>query len=148
MIAKPIAGSGRLRRARAQLEELLPTPALRDTYEEASASFEAGRLVRAMREMAGLTQQDLADRLAIKQPRISAIEAGRGRDGLTYALLKRIVVACGGRWGLPELLLGAMTEQQAKAVEMEAAVAPATEAADEAEAAEEAEDTSPRPFRY
>lgn len=128
MIAKPFAGSNRLSRTQPQLEELLPTPVLRETFEEASASLEAGRLVRSMREIAGLTQQGLADRLDIKQPRISAIEAGRGRDGLSYALLKRIVLACGGHWIVPNILLGAMTEAAAIA-----APAPRAEAAAEAE---------------
>jgi transcriptional regulator with XRE-family HTH domain len=146
MIARPFARNRMTNRTRPQLEELLPTPALRDAFEEASASLEAGRLVRSMREMAGLTQQGLADRLDIKQPRISAIEAGRGRDGLTYALLKRIVVACGGDWILPDALMAGMGGVAAQsALEGAAMAAPAS---DEAEAAEEAEAAPPRPARY
>lgn len=77
------------------LDELLPTPELRVAYEEASAALEAGRYVRALRKKAGLTQGALAARLSITQARISAIEAGAGRDGPSYGLLKRIMTACG-----------------------------------------------------
>jgi DNA-binding XRE family transcriptional regulator len=91
----------KLTRVQPKLEELLPTPTLRTTYEEVSAAFEAGQLVRALRKHARLSQVELAERLGVEQPRISAIEAGRGRDGPSYALLKRIVVACEIPWIIP-----------------------------------------------
>ena len=77
------------------LDELLPTPALREAYEEASAALEAGRLVRTVRTEAGLSQKMLAARLSITQARVSAIESGEGRDGPSYGLLRRIAAACG-----------------------------------------------------
>jgi DNA-binding XRE family transcriptional regulator len=84
-----------LLRVKPDLNKLLPTPELREAYEQASAAFEAGRFVRALRKEAHLTQEMLAERLAITQERVSAIEAGNGRDGPSYGLLKRIVEACG-----------------------------------------------------
>lgn len=91
----------KLTRVQPKLEELLPSPELRVTYEEVSAALEAGQLVRALRKHAQLSQVELAKRLGVEQPRISAIEAGRGRDGPSYALLKRIVVACEIPWIIP-----------------------------------------------
>jgi len=80
----------------ADVEDVFPTPALKAAYDEALASLEAGRYVANMREKAGLTQAELAKRLGISQARVSAIENGEGRDGPSYALLKRITAACGG----------------------------------------------------
>jgi DNA-binding XRE family transcriptional regulator len=94
----------KLDRVEPSLDELLPTPELHVAFEEASAAFEAGQLVRALREKAGLTQNALAERLNMSQPRVSAIEAGRGRDGPSYALLKRIVIACDAAWTIPSIL--------------------------------------------
>jgi DNA-binding XRE family transcriptional regulator len=89
-------------RIQPKLEDLLPTAELRVAYEEASAALEAGQLVRALRKHARLSQVELAERLGVEQPRISAIEAGRGRDGPSYALLKRIVLACEVPWFIPD----------------------------------------------
>jgi HTH-type transcriptional regulator / antitoxin HipB len=88
----------RARLVQPQLDELLNTPERRAAFEDASAALEAGRLVRALRERAGLTQTELAAKLGVKQPRVSAIEAGAGRDGPSYALLRRIAIACGVEW--------------------------------------------------
>ena len=93
-------------RVEPKLDELLSTPEQRLAFEEASAAHEAGRLVRALREHAGLSQVALASRLHISQPRVSAIEAGVGRDGPSYALLKRILIACDAHW-----IMGAMVER-------------------------------------
>jgi transcriptional regulator with XRE-family HTH domain len=90
-----MANEKQLHSVKPSLNELLPTLELREAYEEASAALEAGRLVRALRKRAGLTQQALAERLSMTQARVSAIEAGEGRDGPTYGLLKRIAAACG-----------------------------------------------------
>ena len=88
----------KLRRVKPSLDELLPDPESREAFEEASAALEAGRLVRAFRQQRGITQRELADCLSITQARISAIETGEGRDGPSYALLKRIARACGASW--------------------------------------------------
>lgn len=94
----------KLTRVQPKLEELLPASEQRVAFEEASAALEAGQLVRALRKQAGLSQVQLATRLGVEQPRVSAIEAGRGRDGPSYALLKRICVACDIPWFIPETL--------------------------------------------
>jgi ribosome-binding protein aMBF1 (putative translation factor) len=99
------AKSGSLDRVKPRLDELLPTQETRDAFDDASASLEAGRLIREMREHAGLSQTELAEKLRISQSRISAVETGGGRDGPSYALLRRIVIACGGRWETPNFLL-------------------------------------------
>ena len=102
-------------RVQPKLEDLLPTQELRVSFEEASAALEAGQLVRALRNKAGLSQVQLAERLGVEQPRISAIEAGRGRDGPSYALLKRITVACELPWLLPEAISKATAEKKVAA---------------------------------
>jgi transcriptional regulator with XRE-family HTH domain len=80
------------------LAVLLPTPETMELFQQAAAALEAGRLVRGWREAAGLTQQQLADRLRLTQARISAIEKGRGRDGPTYGLMQRLAAACAVGW--------------------------------------------------
>jgi DNA-binding XRE family transcriptional regulator len=86
------------------IADVLSTPQQRAAFADASAAFEAGRLVRTLREQAGLTQQQLAELLDVSQPRVSAIESGAGRDGPSYALLKRIAIACGVSWNPSALL--------------------------------------------
>ncbi len=91
-----------------KLEELLRTPEARERYEEASAALEAADLVRSFRaraigagETRGITQTELATRLGISQARVSEIESGRGRDGPSFALLRRIARTCGIDWPPP-----------------------------------------------
>jgi len=86
------------------LDELLPTAESRAVYDDASASLEAGRLVRDFRKRAGLTQSQLARKLDVSQARVCAIETGEGRDGPSYGLLKRIATACNAPWpGTPSM---------------------------------------------
>lgn len=87
--------------------------------EDASAALEAGRFVRMLREHAGLTQLELAARLDVSQPRVSAIEAGVGRDGPSYALLRRIVLACEARWNPFAMASVAAPQQRAHAAAAE-----------------------------
>jgi transcriptional regulator with XRE-family HTH domain len=47
----------------------------------------------------GISQADLAERTGLSQPRISQIENGDGRDGPTYAVIRKIALACGVDWG-------------------------------------------------
>jgi transcriptional regulator with XRE-family HTH domain len=104
-----------LARVRPSLDELLPDAALRSTYDQIAAGLEAGRLVRAARKRAGLSQQMLAARLEITQARVSAIEAGRGRDGPSYGLLKRVAAACGTSIVSFLELAGSLTEASSSA---------------------------------
>ena len=85
------------------LEDLLTTPKARAVYEETKAALEAGRLIRSFRETAGLSQGQLAQRIGVSQPRISAIENGEGRDGPSYALIKRIAAVCEVSWPIIEV---------------------------------------------
>ncbi|HTQ12271.1 MAG TPA: helix-turn-helix transcriptional regulator [Rhizomicrobium sp.] len=82
------------RRLEVKLEDLLTTPSARRAFDDANAALEAGDAVRSLRRAAGLTQMQLAEALDVTQARISAIENGEGRDGPSYALLKRIAAAC------------------------------------------------------
>jgi transcriptional regulator with XRE-family HTH domain len=91
----------KLYRVKPSLDELLPTPETRATFDEVGAALEAAQLVREFRKKAGLNQIDLAARLSISQARVSAIESGEGRDGPSYGLLKRIALACGISWPPP-----------------------------------------------
>jgi transcriptional regulator with XRE-family HTH domain len=88
------------------VDELLPDAASRARFEEVSAALEAADLVRRMRRRAlsvqgtaGISQEELARRTGLSQPRISQIESSAGRDGLSYAVLRRIAHACGIDWG-------------------------------------------------
>jgi transcriptional regulator with XRE-family HTH domain len=65
-----------------------------------SSAEEAATFIRQLRSNAGLTQHELARRLGISQPRVSAIERGIGSDGPTYGILRRIARACGVDWSL------------------------------------------------
>jgi len=101
---KIMANTRNLKFVRPKLKDVFSTGKQLLDFEDAAAALEAGRLVRALREQANLTQLELAKRLGVSQPRVSAIEAGVGRDGPSYALLKRIAIACGAQWNIPVML--------------------------------------------
>lgn len=89
------------------LEELLTTPEARAAFEAKSAALEAAELIRGFRRRAvaadgtvGISQDELARRIGTSQARVSQIENGEGRDGPSYALLRRIAFACGIDWTL------------------------------------------------
>jgi transcriptional regulator with XRE-family HTH domain len=67
----------------------------RESLETAESVREAARFVREMREHAGFTQGQLAEKLGVTQPRISEIERGNTPEGIGYALLRRVANACG-----------------------------------------------------
>lgn len=79
------------------VEELLrqSAPGTREAFERASDALEAAALIRDMRLLAGLSQTELAARLGVSPPRVSAIEKGDGPQGPTYALMKRVARVCG-----------------------------------------------------
>ncbi|MEQ9000121.1 MAG: XRE family transcriptional regulator [Coleofasciculus sp. B1-GNL1-01] len=68
---------------------------------EAKARITAGankireelKIIRTIREVAGLSQEELAERLEVKQPYISQLE---GRENITLNTLVGVVVALGG----------------------------------------------------
>ncbi len=57
------------------------------------ATIETGRLIRYYREQAGMSQQDLADRIGATQPAISRLEAGGVSPGMRT--MERIAEALG-----------------------------------------------------
>jgi DNA-binding XRE family transcriptional regulator len=76
-------------------------PRLRQAYEGALFAQEAARLVRLMRESAGLNQRELAERLGVTQPRVARLEKVTGGDGPSYAMIRRVAIACGVNWAPP-----------------------------------------------
>jgi len=54
----------------------------------------ADMLLNEIRKEAGLTQRDLADALAIKQPSLSKLET---QDDMQISTLRRIIAALGGK---------------------------------------------------
>lgn len=99
------AGKDALTARRPSLEELLPSRKLRLVFDETAAGFEAARFLRRVRESSGLKQGEVAKTLGISQARISAIESGEGRDGPSYALIRRYLTACGRDFSLEQGLL-------------------------------------------
>lgn len=57
------------------------------------AALEIGERIRAARQAAGLTQDELAARTGCKQGDLSNIERGKGRDGPSYRTLQTIATA-------------------------------------------------------
>jgi transcriptional regulator with XRE-family HTH domain len=77
------------------IDALYDTPEQMEMFHEASDAIEAAALIRRIRELIGITQVELAQRLGVSQPRMSYIEKGEGPNGPTYSILKRVVRACG-----------------------------------------------------
>lgn len=74
-------------------------PAFRDAYEAAADEFTAlAELLRA-RQLAGLTQADVAERMGVSQPVVARIEssAGSRKHAPSLATLRRYAEACGQR---------------------------------------------------
>ena len=76
-------------------EEALRDPEVRAAYEKRRLAFELGQQVRTMRERAGLTQEELADRIHSTQGTIARLEAG-GREP-AVSTLARIAAALEAR---------------------------------------------------
>ncbi|MBV9825567.1 MAG: helix-turn-helix transcriptional regulator [Alphaproteobacteria bacterium] len=84
------------RRVSRPIEDLIGgNPEHERNYQTAGDVFEGARLIKAMRDLGGLTQEAVAARLDVSQPAISTMESGRGTEGVTYGTLKRIARACG-----------------------------------------------------
>lgn len=79
------------------LERLIDESSNEDAKEafiERSAAFEAGDLVRLMRETAGLTQKQLAQKISTSQSHLSEVERGNGLQGPTFSMLRKVAKAC------------------------------------------------------
>ena len=76
-------------------ELIVNAPAnVKEAYLERSAAFEAGDLVREMRERGRLTQKELARLVHTSQSHLSEIERGNGLQGPTFSVLRKIAAAC------------------------------------------------------
>jgi HTH-type transcriptional regulator / antitoxin HipB len=76
------------------LAEDMANPAFREAYKQRRYVHEFGRAVRAMREAAGLSQNELAARVGMKQPAIARIETSQG-SAPQWRTLDRIAFALG-----------------------------------------------------
>lgn len=74
-------------------------PDLAERAGVSSAAVEAGDMIRAARQAAGLSQRELANAAGLHQSAISAIERGEGKDGPTYRKMRAIAEALGMRIG-------------------------------------------------
>lgn len=82
-----------------EIEEVLRADSeLQEAFEERRYAREAGLLLNAMRERAGLTKKVLAKRIGVQPPRINEVENAEGRDGPTYRFMCKAADACGFRW--------------------------------------------------
>lgn len=73
-------------------------PAFDTGLREGAYAREGAALVRGFREERGWTQKQLAEALGVSQARVSAAEKGGGRDGPSYAFIKRVAAACDIEW--------------------------------------------------
>ena len=59
------------------LESSLSNPSIRAEYDALAEEFEVAQMIVDMRKAARLTQQELADRLGMKQPQLARLETGK-----------------------------------------------------------------------
>lgn len=76
-------------------ERRMQSPVAMTAYEHARAAYEVGRMVREMREARGLSQRELAERMATTQSVVGRLESGGSRP--TLATLERVAGALGLR---------------------------------------------------
>lgn len=81
---------------RGYLEEKLKDKTFREAYEHYRDALTVGMKIRDLRENAGLTQKQLADRMGVSQQVIARLESGEA-DNPTVSTLERIAKATGHR---------------------------------------------------
>jgi transcriptional regulator with XRE-family HTH domain len=69
-------------------------PGFREGYDARDALIRVGEMLRQVREAAGLTQDELADKIGMKQPAISRLESGTGPHGPELDTVMRFVHGC------------------------------------------------------
>lgn len=74
-------------------KKVLEVPGASERVAEIEDELRLAAGLTALREQAGLSQRELADRLGVKQPRIAAIEKAKN---VTIDVLERYVDALGG----------------------------------------------------
>jgi DNA-binding XRE family transcriptional regulator len=75
---------------------LAKIPGMPEMIEEETASLHAAHFVEQARKEAHLSQAVLAEKIGVSQARVSQMEKGEGRYGLSIDLLERVATACGG----------------------------------------------------
>jgi transcriptional regulator with XRE-family HTH domain len=56
------------------------------------------KILRDLREMLDLTQDEIAEKIGIKQPAVSKLESGERK--LTFETFSKVITALGGEWEL------------------------------------------------
>ena len=87
------------RRYDAYWEKQLADPEFRATYEEEAAKKDLWLQLIEARKTAGLTQQQMAERLGVSQAQVARIEK-RGYDAYTLNTLRRYIMALGEGFSL------------------------------------------------
>ncbi len=77
--------------------EHLKQPGFRAAYAERLMVHQVAVAVRAMRERAGLTQAQLAEKIGSSQPSVARLERGSGPQAPQFETLQRIARALGKR---------------------------------------------------
>ena len=77
-------------------ESLRKDPFVRVRYEEERAKTEIAAAVKAVRQKAGLTQAELAQKIDTTQSVIARLESGSDARSPSLPLLARIAAACNG----------------------------------------------------
>lgn len=75
-------------------KKVLEAPGADERVAEIEEELRLAAGLTALREQAGLSQRELAERLGVKQPRVAAIEKARN---VTIDVLERYVDALGGK---------------------------------------------------
>jgi transcriptional regulator with XRE-family HTH domain len=75
-------------------EKVLETPRAAERVQEIEDELRLATALTALREQAGISQRELADRLGVSQPRVAAIERSRN---VTIDVLEHYVTALGAR---------------------------------------------------
>ena len=80
-------------KVRALHKKWMENPEYRQAYEAMAPEFELASAIIAARIQAGLTQEELAERMGAKQPYVARLEAGTHNP--SYKTLERIAEATG-----------------------------------------------------
>ena len=75
-------------------KKVLDAPGARERVAELEDELRLAAGLTALREQAGLSQRELAERIGVSQPRVAAIERARN---VTIDVLDQYVVAVGGK---------------------------------------------------
>lgn len=78
------------------LENQLEDPGIASRFKEAGAEWEVALQIVRLRETAGLSQRELADRIGTSQQQISRLESA-SYEGHSLRMLRRVAEALGAR---------------------------------------------------